>query len=235
MNSIPKVIHYCWFGNNPKPDLVVKCIDSWKKYCPDFEIIEWNESNFDLTINDYVMEAYKNEKWAFVSDYVRLWVIYNYGGLYFDTDVELIKNIDDLLSCNVFLCSEDNYRVSTGLGLGAIKNNYVIKKMLDDYDGIHFQREDGSLDITTCRIRNTNSIKNIIANLINNSNMTEENGIRFYPPKYFCPYDFNTGELNILDCTYAIHWYSATWLPKHVRLKKKISRIIKRIFKWGLK
>lgn len=225
---IPKVIHYCWFGKNPKPDLVLKCIESWKKYCPDYEIIEWNEDNFDLCINNYVKEAYECKKWAFVSDYVRLWILYNYGGIYFDTDVEIIKSIDELLDCNVFLCSEDNYRVSTGLGLGSEKGNSIIKKMLDDYDNIHFVN-DGIMDTTTCRIRNTKSISNDITNLINKDSFSEENGIRFYPPKYFCPYDFNTGKLNITDDTYAIHWYSATWLPKHIILRKKIGRIVRRL------
>ena len=99
-----KKIHYCWFGGNQKSDLILKCIDSWKKFMPDYEIIEWNESNFDINCNTYVKEAYNSKKWAFVSDYVRLWVIYNFGGIYFDTDVELINNIDDLLDCNAFFC-----------------------------------------------------------------------------------------------------------------------------------
>ncbi len=229
--NIPKIIHYCWFGKNPKPEIVKKCIESWKKYCPDYEIIEWNEDNFDVNINSYVKEAYDNKKWAFVTDYVRLWILYNYGGIYFDTDVEIIKNIDDLLSCDVFLCSEDNYRVSTGLGIGAKKKNAVVKKMLDDYKDIHFLKNDGTFDVTTCRVRNTESIKDLIVNLINHEDCSEENGIRFYPPKYFCPYNFNTGELKITNDTYAIHWYSATWLPKRIILKKKIARIIRRIFK----
>ncbi|MBP3463612.1 MAG: hypothetical protein J6K45_03935 [Clostridia bacterium] len=113
--SIPKKIHYCWFGNGDKPELVEKCIKSWKKYCPDYEIIEWNESNYDVTMCDYSKEAYENKKWAFVTDYARLWIIYNHGGIYLDTDVEIIKNIDFILETDSFLASEDNVHINTGV------------------------------------------------------------------------------------------------------------------------
>ena len=103
---IPKIIHYCWFGGNPLPELAIKCIESWKKYLPDYEIKEWNESNFDINCCAYVREAYEAKKWAFVSDYARFWILYQHGGLYFDTDVELIKSIDDLIVKGAFMGCE---------------------------------------------------------------------------------------------------------------------------------
>jgi len=157
-NKIPKVIHYCWFGGNEKSKLIKKCIDSWKKYCPDYEIKEWNESNFDIEINNYVKEAYEAKKWAFVSDYARLWIVYNYGGIYLDTDVELIKSLDNLLNYKAYFGSEDGKLINTGLGFGAIKDNEFVKKIKDDYEYIHFIKDDGTYDITPCPKRNTDSI-----------------------------------------------------------------------------
>ena len=118
---IPKKIHYCWFGGNPLPELAIKCLESWKKYCPDYEIIEWNETNFNLDSCEYVREAYQAKKWAFVSDYARLKVVYDNGGIYLDTDVELIKSLDRLLKNKSFFGTETTGVVATGLGFGAEK------------------------------------------------------------------------------------------------------------------
>ena len=123
---IPKVIHYCWFGGNELPELAMKCIDSWKKFCPDYEIKQWNEKNYDLDSSRYIKEAYKNKKWAFVSDYARLDIIYNNGGIYLDTDVELIGKLDEFLDEKCFLAAEREEYVNTGLGFGAEKGNVVI-------------------------------------------------------------------------------------------------------------
>ena len=121
-NEIPKIIHYCWFGKNEKSDLAKKCIDSWKKKCPDYQIIEWNEENFDITTNEYVYEAYMNKKWAFVSDFVRIFALYNNGGIYLDTDVEILKNMDEFLCNTTFFGFETIDKVSTGI-IGAQKGN----------------------------------------------------------------------------------------------------------------
>lgn len=127
---IPKKIHYCWFGKNPLPNEVKKCIESWKLFCPDYEIIEWNEENYDVFKIDYMAEAYKAEKYAFVSDYARLDIIYNNGGIYLDTDVELIRPLDDLLHHSCYLGMELPGRVATGLGFGAVKgNNFLYENM----------------------------------------------------------------------------------------------------------
>lgn len=130
---IEKTIHYCWFGNNPKSELVKKCIQSWEKYCPDYKIIEWNESNFDVNLCKYTKQAYDAKKWAFVSDVARLWIIYNEGGIYLDTDVELHNNLDDLLNYSAWFASDDVRYIATGLGFGAEPKNELVKKILEDY------------------------------------------------------------------------------------------------------
>ena len=135
---IPKVIHYCWFGGNSKPEFVQKCIESWKQYCPEYKIVEWNESNFDVNCIDYVKCAYQDKKWAFVSDYARLWIIYNNGGIYLDTDVLLKNNLDDLLSYDCWLASDDVRYINTGLGFGAVKNHYIIEILMNAYSNYEY-------------------------------------------------------------------------------------------------
>ena len=140
---IPKIIHYCWFGRNPLPELAQKCIASWKKYLPDYEIKEWNEDNFDVNIIPYTAEAYAQKKYAFVSDYARFWIQHKYGGIYFDTDVEVIRPIDDIIARGNFMGFEtdpnsekgdaSNASVNPGLGLGVAPGLGVIIKLLDYY------------------------------------------------------------------------------------------------------
>lgn len=154
---IPKVIHYCWFGRSQLPNLAIKCIDSWKKYAPDYEIKEWNESNFNLDICDYVSEAYNEKMWAFVSDYARFWILHNEGGVYFDTDVELVKPIDDILKKGAFFglerrenCDESkSILVAPGLGMAVEARNKIYKEILDYYEKIHFVNTDGTYNKTT--------------------------------------------------------------------------------------
>lgn len=209
---IPKVIHYCWFGKSQKPTLVLKCIQSWKQYCPDYEIIEWNEENFDVNCNDYVREAYGLQKWAFVTDYARLWIIYNYGGIYLDTDVEVIRSFNDLLSESAFFGFEDEKSIGTGLGFGAEKENDVIELMLRDYEDLHFVNTDGSYDATPCPIRNTKAIEHLLPSNYNTGNIVRIEKATFYPPEYFCPLDHYGVNLRKTKNTYSIHWFSATWL-----------------------
>lgn len=130
---IPKVIHYCWFGHNPKSELIKKCIESWKQYCPDYKIVEWNESNFDVNIIPYVKDAYLDGKYAFVSDYARLYIAYSYRGIYLDTDVLLRKDLDELLQYDCWLASDDVRYIATGLGFGCKKGNKTIKALMDAY------------------------------------------------------------------------------------------------------
>lgn len=136
---IPKVIHYCWFGGNPLPYEVKKCIKSWEKMCPDYEIKQWNESNFDISDNTFARVAYENKAWAFVSDYARLKIVFDYGGIYLDTDVELLKSLDHLLDNKCYIGIQQAQSLcQTGLGFGAEKNSYIVEKMLEKYSNIEF-------------------------------------------------------------------------------------------------
>ena len=134
MEKIPHIIHYCWFGRNPKSELVLNCIESWKKYLPGYEIREWNEDNYDVTQVNFVKEAYENQKWAFVSDYVRFDVLYQFGGIYFDTDVELLKPIpEEILAKRAFTGFESTKLISPGLVMGSIKGLNLISEILEEY------------------------------------------------------------------------------------------------------
>ena len=225
---IPKKIHYCWFGGKPLPKKAEKCILSWKKYLPDYEIVEWNESNFDINYNLYTKEAYENKKYAFLTDVARLIVIYNEGGIYFDVDVETIKSFDDILECKAFFGIERENYVATGLGFGAEKNNDFIKALLDDYNDRHFVKSDGTLDITPCPVINSEIFKKYGFEL--NNSVEEKDGIRVYPSEYFNPLENATGKLNKTKNTYSIHWYNKSWVPKKLVVRSKITKVFHRIF-----
>lgn len=222
--SIPKVIHYCWFGRGELPPLAKRCIKSWKKYCPDYEIVCWNEDNFDLTQNRYMHEAYEARKWAFVSDVARLIIIYNQGGIYLDTDVELIKPIDDLLENSGFMGFDEKGIVATGLGFGAEKGNEIIEAFLKDYEHISFVQPDGSFDLTPCPDRNTDALKRLGMDT-QNTNQTFM-GTVFLPKEYLCPMDYYTGKKTITKQTYSIHHYSASWTSAVTKRTTMIKRII---------
>ena len=208
---IPKTIHYCWFGGQPLPNEFKKYIDSWKKYCPDYEIIEWNESNYDVNKCDFIREAYKQKKWAFVSDYARLDIIYNYGGIYLDTDVEVVKRLDGLLKNDAFMGFEKSGYVATGLGFGAKKGNMIIKENLLYYQNIHFTDE--KINEIACPIITTNILMNY--GLVKNDNKTQKlDDILICSSDYFCPKDSKTGVISLTSNTYTIHHYSGTWLSE---------------------
>lgn len=225
--AIPKIIHYCWFGGAKLPKNAVKCINSWKKFCPDFEIKQWDESNYNVRKNQYMSEAYDAGKWAFVSDYARLDVIAEYGGIYFDIDVEVIKPIDDLLKLKCFLPRQTLGQVATGLGFGAEKGNIAILKMLAEYDNISFLKPDGTYDLTPCPVRNTKPF-------LESGLKTDGNEIQFldndaaavYPEEYFCPMNAITRELKITENTYTIHYFDASWQTKKFKFKKHIRSLI---------
>lgn len=221
---IPKTIHYCWFGRNPKPKLVLKCIDSWKIKCPDYQIIEWSEDNFDISSCPlYVRQAYAAKKWAFVTDYVRLKIIYDYGGIYLDTDVELIKNLDSLLDHPAFFGKEDEEYVATGLGFGAEVNNPVVYLMLKDYYDSEFLQKDGSINYITCPDRNTRSIRHLLEKSVVTNGIIHISNAVIYPQEYFCPLDWKTRTLKITDNTMSIHWYDASWLKEDQKNLKEYS------------
>ena len=221
---IPKIIHYCWFGGNPLPDLAKKCIVSWKKYFPDYEIKEWNESNFDLNCCDYVKEAYREKKWAFVSDYARFWILYNYGGLYFDTDVEVIKDMSGIIAHGAFMGCETvdkcSLGVNPGLGLGANPGLGLYKEILDFYNHIHFITDNGHIPTV---VNYTTAILEKYG-WTGTNEISEIEGITIYPPEYFCPYNFATGVMDITSHTVSIHHYSATWFSILDKVIWKIER-----------
>jgi hypothetical protein len=218
-NLIPKKIHYCWFGGKELPEEAKKCIASWKKFMPDFEIIRHDESNFDLKPNRYASEAYENKMYAFVSDYARLRIIYDNGGIYFDTDVELVKPLSNEMLKNGFFAKEDKKHINTGLGFAAKKGDKTVKKMLDDYEDIPFILRDGSEDKTSCPIRNTKAVKNDIRKCKGKEFIDKK---PVYPRDYFAPLNFNTGLLNMTENTYAIHLGAASWLGDNI--KKRIEK-----------
>ena len=208
---IPKTIHYCWFGGNPKPSHVEKCIRSWKRFCPDFEIIEWNENSFNLAATPlYVRQAYEAKKWAFVTDYVRLQVVYDHGGIYLDTDVELIKRIDFLLDYHAFFGFEDGKHVATGLGFGAEKETPILQELMDDYNDLVFLNSDGTANTTSCPRLNTrvflrHGLKQ------DDSYKVLEGDIHVLPTKILCPIDYGTGKKKLYKDTVSIHWFDASW------------------------
>jgi len=209
--KIPKIIHYCWFGGNPLPESVLKCIESWKKYFPDYEIKEWNESNFDINFCEYTKEAYSAKKWAFVSDVARFKILYEYGGLYFDTDVEVLKPFDEIILNGSFmgLESDNPPLVATGLGFGARKGEPFLKEMLETYLSKHFVLADGSLDTTTIVHVTTEKLKSY--GLKKSKQVQSVRGINIYPKRYFNPKDSVDGKINITDDTYSIHHYEGSW------------------------
>ena len=224
---IPKIVHYCWFGNGPKGKKELRCIESWKKYCPEYEIIEWNETNVDLDMMPFVREAYDAKKYAFVSDVVRLWVLLNNGGIYFDTDVEIIKPFDEFLRYKGFIGFENNDYLNTGQCVGAEKNNPVIKDMYLYYKDYHFLNNDGSFNMIGCPKVNTEILVN--HGLLRNGEFQLIDDFAVFPADYFNPYDDPTGKLNITENTHSIHWYSKSWLNKNAVIRSKISKPLHRL------
>lgn len=221
---IPKVIHYCWFGKGEMPRLTEKCIESWKKYCPEYKIVCWNEDNFDINRNKYAKEAYEAGKWAFASDYVRLKVLYDEGGIYLDTDVELIKPIDALIEESGYMGFDDNGIISTGLGFACEKGNDLVGALLADYDDISFILPDGTYDLTPCPERNTQTLINLGMDI----NIKDQvfMGIRMLPEDYLCPMKYYTGRKIITPNTYSIHHFCASWTSLAAKRTTFIKRII---------
>ena len=213
---IPKVIHYCWFGGKPLPKLAEKCIESWKKYLPDYEIKRWDESNFDINIIPYTSQAYALKKYAFVSDYARFWILNNYGGLYFDTDVELIKPIDDIIKNGPFMGCETSPEASSylavvapGLGLGLVPGMDIISRIMSFYESLTFELPDGKSKPETVVTITTKILKD--RGLKNCNDIQEVDGIIIYPSDYFCPISIIDGKLRITPNTRSIHWYDQSW------------------------
>ncbi|WP_270529864.1 glycosyltransferase family 32 protein [Limosilactobacillus vaginalis] len=217
---IPKTINYCWFGEKEKPKSVKVCIESWKKFCPQYEIKEWNEDNFDLQCCDYVKEAAKEKKWAFVSDYARFWILYNYGGIYFDTDVEVIKSLDTIIKSGSFMACETQKTVNPGLGMATFPKSELYKRIIEFYSKQHFILNDGSENLETVVTKVTSILRKL--GFKGTGEIEKVSGIVIYPVEYFCPLNYTTGKLNITNETVAIHHFDESW---HSNLEKLIVQI----------
>lgn len=228
---IPKIIHYCWFGRGEKPELAKKCIASWKKFCPDFEIREWNEDNCDYLAMPFMAEAYAAKKYAFVSDVMRLVVLEQYGGVYFDTDVEVVRDISPLLNDEGFIGFENNRFVNSGQVMAAVPHQPIVQAMIDEYKKLHYMQPDSSVMPVGCPRLNSDVLGRF--GLIRNGQEQIVAGIHVYPDDYFNPMDSTTGKLTKTENTYSIHWYSMSWLPKRTQMKAKLGRIVRRIMEIG--
>jgi mannosyltransferase OCH1-like enzyme len=224
---IPKVIHYCWFGRNEKNKKTLACIASWKKYCPDYKIIEWNEDNFNLDYNGYTRYCYDNKKWAFLSDFVRLVVVSEQGGLYFDTDVEVVKSFDSLLKYGAFYSFENVENINTGQGFGAEAHHPTVEEMKRKYEMFE-QDINGEYPIIRCPQLNTEALLPFGLQL--NGQLQKINDVQILPAEYMNPYDDLTGRLKKTKNTMSIHWYSKSWLDKKTVLRSKLTKPIHRIF-----
>ena len=223
--SIPKVIHYCWFGKNPLPKDVKKCIKSWKKYCPEYEIKEWNENNFDINFNEFVKKAYEQRCWAFVSDYARLKILYDNGGIYLDTDVELIKNMDFLLKNKCYFGQQQKGRkVATGLGFASVKGHKILRELMYDYETRTFDIV--NKDELACPNLNTKVLEKHGYKYSAGVTILDDNETIIYPVEYFDPLSPGTSNTYLSDKTVSIHHYSATWTSQKNQLKRKIFNLI---------
>lgn len=249
---IPKIIHYCWFGGKPLPKLAQKCIASWRKFFPNYEIWQWSEKEleassnlndnisspydklmgFDVNSIQYTLEAYDAKKYAFVSDYARFWILYNYGGIYFDTDVEVIKDMAPILIVGNYMGKEFGNGmvlsdgqvvdyVNPGLGLAAEPSDALIKKAIDSYESRHFVNQDGSLD--------TKTIVTTTTELLLKEGYCQKDGVQtiggwtIYPKEYFCPKDYVSGVLRITENTYSIHHYDASWKSRRAKIRNRLT------------
>ncbi len=239
---IPKVIHYCWFGRNPLPKSALKCIASWREYLPDYEIKEWNEDNYDVNRIPYTAEAYAAKKYAFVSDYARFEILYRYGGLYFDTDVEVIKPMDDIVADGPFMgCEIDptdgkncyvapglGLGVNPGLGLGVNPGLGLYKEIIDHYKDLHYA-VDGQITETATVVTHCTEVLRCHG-LQDVKGIQRVAGVTIYPKCYFNPLDDATGRLDITPETHSIHWYSKTWVSNYGPVRTWLTRRIHRYF-----
>ncbi len=216
---IPKVIHYCWFGRKPLPRMALKCISSWRKFFPDYEIKEWNEDNFDVNVIPYTKEAYEAKRFAFVSDYARFWILYMHGGVYFDTDVEVIRPMDDIIrrgsfmGCETFVREDIPLYVAPGLGLACEAGNSLYKDILQFYSHLHFKTAEGE-NLKTVVQYVSEHLLSLGLKKIKGIQHIEKGNIYIYPKEYFNPYDVEHDKMIITKNTRTIHYFAASWKTK---------------------
>ena len=220
---IPKIIHYCWFGKGKMSELALKCIESWKKHLPDYVIKEWNEDNFDLDAYPYAREAYDNRKFAFVTDIVRLHALYHEGGIYMDTDVEVLKPLDTFLKYDAVSGFESKTQILTGL-MACREGHSLFKELLNEYEGIPFKQPDGSLDFSTNVVRITNTC--LKYGLVPNNLFQTVNGFTLFPKEYFCPKSYDDGKIYLTENTVTIHHFAGSWLTPKQKITERAVRVI---------
>ena len=232
MANIPKIIHYCWVGGNPKPQSVLYCIESWKRHCPDYEIREWNETNYDFTKNEYMRQAYEAKKWGFVPDYARLDIVYEHGGIYLDTDVEMVRSFDHLLEHSCFFGFEDtgdgeNY-VNCGHGFGAVPHHDAVKMARDLYEQVSFTNGDGSLNLLASPYYTTQSLRQL--GLVQENRDQVLGNVQVYGSDVLCPKNFRTGKLHQTSRTVSIHHFTASWVDEKIKQEMAHQQKIKNRF-----
>ncbi len=235
---IPQIIHYCWFGRGVKSDLMLKCMDSWKKYCPEYQIIEWNEDNYDTASAPlFVRHALKKKAWAFATDYIRYDVVYRHGGIYLDTDVELVGSLDPFLDNTAYFGfqQKDEYSVASGLGFGAEKGEKFLLELMNVYKESAFIKN-GTIDLHT----NSSREKNVFLKhglIENGKTQVLDNHVRIYAKEYFAPYNNMLGVMEQTDKTVSIHWYGVSWKESVEKLRKTKDKIqkFKRCFRFPAK
>jgi len=226
--SIPKKIHYCWLGRNPKPKSVLKCIESWKKFCPDYEIIEWNEDNLDISSHLYSKQAYDVKAWAFATDYFRLWIVYTHGGIYLDTDVQIIKPLDPLLENKAFMGFETEVHIASGLGFGAEAGSPFLAENMKIYENLSYINEDGTYNRLpapeySTKVAQAYGLANDTGDIQTVLDLT------CYPREYFAPKDYLTGRLCVTKNTYSIHHYDSTWFTEEEQAQRKHDLLVSKL------
>ena len=218
---IPKKIHYCWFGKGELPVKVKEYIASWKRYLPNYEIIQWNEDNFDIEAVQFVREAYKEKKYAFVADYVRFYALYYHGGIYFDSDVEVVKSFDSLLENNFFVGHERPEFLESAI-FGSVANHPLLLEILKEYESKSFYLPSGYFDLTICPIIFTKHLSKMFEWQPKNTLEDLGFGVKIFPFDYFCAKEYNTGNIIQTKNTFSIHHFSGSWKPKSQKIFSKI-------------
>lgn len=227
--QIPKIIHYFWIGGNPKPKSVKECIESWKRFCPDFEIKEWNESNYDIHKHPYMEKAYREKQWAFVSDYGRLDVLYQYGGIYLDTDVEVLRDLSPFCEYKAYIGFENQHYVNDGQGIGCVAQLPIVKEMMQCYDGNepYFYENDEEHYVASPELCTKVLLRH---GLIPDGARQRVDDMEILPVDYFCPLNYDTGKLVITENTYSIHHFDGSWHGKNAKLYQKLMHTLNLTF-----
>lgn len=216
---IPKIIHYIWFGRNPYPEKVAYCIESWKKYLPEYQFMLWNEDTFDVNSVQFTKEAYENKKWAFVSDYVRVYALYNYGGLYLDTDIEVLRPFNDLLDKRMILGTDGGGYLTAFMA--SERQHPFWKNILEHYHMRSFKLQNGTLNM---EVNNTLLQDELVKYGYRVLNAYQElnEGIVVFPDDYFHVVSLADGTMHKTSNSYAIHWHTLLWISPMRRLVRFI-------------